>query len=52
MDCISGTVNLSKEVTRVDPDTGLYAGVSYCSQLPWLQGTSIKNNILFGSPFE
>lgn len=36
----------------VDTSTGLYDGVAYSSQLPWLQHASIKNNILFGAPFE
>lgn len=35
-----------------DSETGLYDGVAYASQLPWLQHDSIKNNVLFGAPFE
>lgn len=30
----------------MDSLTGLYDGVAYCSQLPWLQGDTIKANIV------
>lgn len=46
MDCVEGKVNLSKDNSRLDPITGLYDGVAYCSQLPWLQGDTIKANIV------
>lgn len=36
----------------LDNETGLYDGLAYASQIPWLQHDSIKNNILFGAPFE
>ncbi|KIK67839.1 hypothetical protein GYMLUDRAFT_216120 [Collybiopsis luxurians FD-317 M1] len=26
--------------------------LAYCSQVPWILNTSVKNNILFGEPFE
>lgn len=53
MDRIEGSVNLPKGlITSVDATTGLYEGVAYTAQLPWLEHASIKNNILFGSPFE
>ncbi|KAK9244689.1 hypothetical protein V1506DRAFT_540604 [Lipomyces tetrasporus] len=37
---------------RVDPATGLSDSVAYCSQQPWLLNDSVKNNILFGSPYD
>ncbi|KAK9371162.1 P-loop containing nucleoside triphosphate hydrolase protein [Lipomyces kononenkoae] len=37
---------------HIDPDTGLSNSVAYCSQQPWLLNDSIKNNILFGSPYD
>ncbi|KAK9431675.1 hypothetical protein V1505DRAFT_367587 [Lipomyces doorenjongii] len=36
----------------IDPATGLSDSVAYCSQQPWLLNDSIKNNILFGSPYD
>ncbi|KAG8685634.1 hypothetical protein FRC08_012996, partial [Ceratobasidium sp. 394] len=52
MDCLEGEVYLPKEPTRVNDTTGLRMGVSYCAQQPWLEHKSIKDNILFGSPFD
>ncbi|GAA6013875.1 hypothetical protein JCM10207_008220 [Rhodosporidiobolus poonsookiae] len=54
MTCLSGTIHLRKGTVgrSLDPSTGLYDGVAYAAQLPWLQHASIKNNILFGSPYE
>ncbi|KAK4048522.1 hypothetical protein OIV83_004690 [Microbotryomycetes sp. JL201] len=54
MDRVAGEVVLHKgtPASGVDEHTGLYDGVAYASQLPWLQHASIKNNILFGSPYE
>ncbi|GAA5957716.1 hypothetical protein JCM3765_003743 [Sporobolomyces pararoseus] len=52
---LEGEIRLKKGtpgVSRIDPQTGLYEGVAYAAQLPWLQHDSIKNNILFGSVFE
>ncbi|GAA6034025.1 hypothetical protein JCM8097_000654 [Rhodosporidiobolus ruineniae] len=51
---LSGSIHLSKATvgSPLDPETGLYDGVAYAAQLPWLQHASIRNNILFGSPFE
>ncbi|KAG0245229.1 hypothetical protein BGW41_002698 [Actinomortierella wolfii] len=36
----------------VNPVTGLTDGVAYVAQQAWLQNNTIRNNILFGSPFE
>ncbi|GAA6053022.1 hypothetical protein JCM3770_002387 [Rhodotorula araucariae] len=54
MTCVSGAVHLRKGTAGSDLDasTGLYEGVAYAAQLPWLQHDSIRNNILFGSPYE
>jgi ABC-type multidrug transport system fused ATPase/permease subunit len=54
IDRISGHVKIAKTIAglRADNETGLYDGLAYASQLPWLQHDSIKNNILFGAPFE
>ncbi|KAM0786024.1 hypothetical protein ACM66B_006839 [Microbotryomycetes sp. NB124-2] len=54
MDRVAGQVVLRKGTlaSGADERTGLYDGVAYASQLPWLQHASIKTNILFGSPYE
>lgn len=45
-----------KILMRKDPfhvyDNGLLHTISYCAQTPWLQHQSIKENILFGTPFD
>lgn len=42
-----GTVNLPKKAaTSVGPD-GLYDGVAFCAQLPWLQHASIRDKSVF-----
>lgn len=45
MDCIAGQVQLPKGTAgqNLDATTGLYEGVAYGSQMPWLQHASIKN---------
>lgn len=52
MDCINGTVYLPKHLNQICSDTGLRNSLAYCSQTPWLQQMSIRDNILFGEPFE
>lgn len=41
-----------KEFCTVDPATGLSDSVAYCPQAPWLIGSTIKENILFGHRFD
>jgi len=45
MTCVSGVVHLRKGSAGSDLDssTGLYDGVAYAAQLPWLQHDSIRN---------
>ncbi len=52
MICTQGEIHLPKAAHVVDETTGLYDGVAYASQLPWLQHDTIQGNILFGAPFE
>ncbi|GAA5937761.1 uncharacterized protein JCM15063_002109 [Sporobolomyces koalae] len=51
---VSGEIHLRKGTPgqNLDSETGLYEGVAYAAQLPWLQHASIRNNILFGSAYE
>ncbi|PWN47828.1 putative YBT1 [Violaceomyces palustris] len=43
---------VARALAPVDPATGLSESVSYCSQSPWLLGTTLKENILFGSKWD
>ncbi|WVQ70586.1 hypothetical protein IAR50_000105 [Cryptococcus sp. DSM 104548] len=52
MELLDGRSYLPKYTTQVDAETGLKNSVAYAAQTPWLQQTSIKNNILFGEPFD
>lgn len=52
MDLIEGSVHLPKDPSFINPETGLTGAVAYCPQQPWLQQCSIRENILFGAPFE
>ncbi|KAF9352624.1 hypothetical protein BGX34_012063 [Mortierella sp. NVP85] len=36
----------------INPVTGLTNGIAYVAQQAWLQNDTVRNNILFGSPFE
>ncbi|KAG0258846.1 hypothetical protein BG011_003028 [Mortierella polycephala] len=54
MDLVSGNVNLPPVTSKaIQLSTGYIPGaLAYVSQYPWLQQASIRENILFGSPFE
>lgn len=51
MNLVSGGVHLPKSL-QVDTSTGLYNGTAFAAQQPWLEHASIKDNILFASPFD
>ncbi|KAG0249757.1 hypothetical protein DFQ27_009808 [Actinomortierella ambigua] len=56
MDVLTGKIYLPRRAAgsrELDPATGLMKdGVAYVSQQAWLQNATIRNNILFGSPYE
>jgi len=41
----------SREGLKADPDTGLVESVAYCAQQAWLVNGTIKENIVFASPW-
>lgn len=53
---LQGTVHLpgahSREELMPDPETGLTESVAYCAQQAWLVNDTVKNNILFASPYD
>ncbi|KAH8913704.1 hypothetical protein BT69DRAFT_122530 [Atractiella rhizophila] len=52
MNLLSGKIYLPKQPSVVDEHTGLYNGVAYAAQAPWLQHATVRDNILFGAPFD
>lgn len=54
--CAEGIANpqvyLPKHPTQPDENTQLRHYVSYCSQTPWLEHRSIRENVLFGMPMD
>ncbi len=51
MTTLSGHIIMSKEPSKVYENGHMHA-VSYAAQSPWLRHQSIKDNILFGYPYE
>ncbi|EKG15806.1 Putative ABC transporter protein [Macrophomina phaseolina MS6] len=56
MTLVSGHVYLPggrcREDLSPDPETGLTESVAYCAQQAWLMNGTIKENIIFNSPFD
>ena len=59
--CVVGAVGAGKStlldaiLNEVQRDSGLVTlngSVAFCAQQPWIQNLSLRNNILFGQPFE
>ncbi|KAG8994024.1 hypothetical protein FRB90_000542, partial [Tulasnella sp. 427] len=48
----SSSVLLPKNPHQLEQSTGLRNSISYCAQTPWLEHATIKENILFYSPYE
>ncbi|KIS68280.1 putative bile acid-exporting ATPase [Mycosarcoma maydis] len=43
---------VARATAPIDRATGLSESVAYCSQSPWLLGTTLKENVLFGSRYD
>lgn len=56
MTCLEGRVHLpggrSREDVAKDPVTGLAECVAYCAQQAWLVNATVKENIVFASPWD
>jgi ABC-type transport system involved in cytochrome bd biosynthesis fused ATPase/permease subunit len=48
---ISGKLTIPKNTSKID-ENGLMHAISYAAQSPWLRHQSIKDNIIFGQPFD
>ncbi|CAK4154079.1 unnamed protein product [Aphanomyces euteiches] len=40
------------EMKQTQGTSGVYGSIAYCSQEPWIQQMSVRDNILFGKPFD
>lgn len=56
MTLLQGSVSIpggrSREELKTNPETGFTESVAYCAQQAWLVNDTIKQNILFASPYE
>lgn len=56
MTLISGSVSIpgghSREELTINPETGFTESVAYCAQQAWLVNDTVKQNILFASPYD
>lgn len=56
MTLVKGAVRMPAAVHReslsADPETGLINAVAYCAQEAWLINDTVRNNILFSSPYK
>ena len=56
MTLLSGSIHLpgcrSREDLKPNPETGMIDAVAYCAQQAWLVNDTIKQNILFSSPWD
>ena len=43
---------IARSRVQPDPVTGLTESTAYCPQSAWLLGTTVRENILFGSPYD
>ncbi|KAJ8589109.1 P-loop containing nucleoside triphosphate hydrolase protein [Rhizopogon salebrosus TDB-379] len=48
---VSGKLTIPKNTSKID-ENGLMHAISYAAQSPWLRHQSIKDNIIFGQPFD
>ncbi|ORX96337.1 P-loop containing nucleoside triphosphate hydrolase protein [Basidiobolus meristosporus CBS 931.73] len=52
MNLLEGSIYIPKRSGRRNSIGGFHTGVAYVSQQAWLQNDTIRNNILFGQPYD